>query len=336
MNRSFLKGCAVGAVCVLVGGISTLALAGSGVGGVFNLGVSNSVDAQTKLTGAAAGTAQLQVSNTSAGAGSIGVRGNNASTAAALQGENSSGGVGVYGISTNGFGVLAQSSSVSSAAFKAQNSGGGTAGSFVVNAGVAPLKVNSSTKVAGLNADQLDGFDSTQLQRRVSGTCPAGTAVRIVNSDGTVGCQAVGTGAAAWGVATSTGSVAATTSATSFVDLPGATATITVPGPENGLVLARFSAESACYQPGATIGNWCSVQILLDGAPMDPATGVDFAFDSTDAGTETSTSWESHSMDRSLVVGPGNHTVVVQWVVTNGATIFRLDDWSLTIERAPV
>jgi hypothetical protein len=189
----FLKGVVVGFVCAVLGG-AAVALAGSGVGGVFNLGVSNSVDAQTKLTGAAVGTAQLQVSNTSAGAGSIGVRGNIASTAAALQGENSSSGVGVYGISTNGFGMLAQSSSVTSAAFKAQNSGGGTAGSFVVNAGVAPLKVNSSTKVAGLNADQLDGFDSTQLQRRVSGTCPAGTAVRVVNADGSVACEPTGAG----------------------------------------------------------------------------------------------------------------------------------------------
>lgn len=39
-------------------------------------------------------------------------------------------------------------------------------------------------------------------------------------------------------------------------------------------------------------------------------------------------------MDRSLVIGPGNHTVVVQWAVTQDVATFRLDDWSLTIERA--
>jgi hypothetical protein len=193
MNRSFLKGAAVGFVCAVLGG-ATVAFAGSGVGGVFNLGQSNSVDAQTKLTGSTAGTAQLQVSNTNTGAGAIGMRANNSSTAAAVQGESSSTGTGVYGISTNGFGVLAQSSSATSAALKAQNSGGGPAGSFVVNAGVTPFKVSSSTKVASLNADELDGLDSTALQKRVTGTCVAGMAMQVVNADGTVSCLSVGSG----------------------------------------------------------------------------------------------------------------------------------------------
>jgi hypothetical protein len=194
MGRSFVKGCVVGAVCMLVGGISTLALAGSGVGGVFNLGQTNTVDAQTKLTGSTAGAAQLQVNNTNAGSGSTGVRAGNASASAAIKGENSSTGAGVYGSSSGGFGVQAQSSAASTAALQAQNSGGGTAGSFVVNSGVTPFKVNSSTKVANLNADQLDGLDSTALQKRVTGTCVAGMAMQIVNADGTVSCLAVGTG----------------------------------------------------------------------------------------------------------------------------------------------
>lgn len=53
----------------------------------------------------------------------------------------------------------------------------------------APLKVNSSTKVADLNADRLDGLDSAQLQRRVTGTCGVGSAVAAVNANGTVACN---------------------------------------------------------------------------------------------------------------------------------------------------
>jgi hypothetical protein len=161
MGGSFLRGVVVGLVCALLGG-ATVALAGSGVGGVFNLGVSNSVDAKTTLTGASPG-AQLRVDNTNAVAGASG---------------------------------LAATSKSSSATGLFANSGGGPAGAFTVNAGVAPFTVNSSTKVGNLNADLLDGLDSAALQKRVTGTCAAGTAVRVVNSDGSVSCQAVGTGGA--------------------------------------------------------------------------------------------------------------------------------------------
>src|SRR3954466_8032685 len=79
MRGSFLKGAVVGLVCALVGG-AAVALAGSGVGGVFNLGVSNSVDAKSTLTGASPGV-QLQVTNTSVAAGTFGLGVNSASGA---------------------------------------------------------------------------------------------------------------------------------------------------------------------------------------------------------------------------------------------------------------
>jgi hypothetical protein len=71
------------------------------------------------------------------------------------------------------------------------NSGGGPAASFTVNGGVAPFTVNSQTKVGALNADQLDGLEGSALQKRVTGTCAVGAAVRVVNSNGSVSCQAV-------------------------------------------------------------------------------------------------------------------------------------------------
>jgi hypothetical protein len=182
MSGSFVKGCAVGLLCALVGG-ATVALAGSGIGGVFNLGVSNSVNAKTSLTGSPA-AAQLQVTNSSTTAGAAGLNVSSASSTATLTASNSSSGVGVF----------AQTAAAGKAALYGKNTGGGPGASFVVNSGIAPFTVNSSTKVASLNADQLDGLDSTALQKRVSGTCAAGTAVRVVNADGSVSCQAAGTG----------------------------------------------------------------------------------------------------------------------------------------------
>ena len=86
---------------------ASAALAGSGVGGVFNLGKTNTVNAITKLTGSVAGSS-LQIINNSTDA---------AATALDLR----------------------------------------------VASGKPPLKVNSSTKVANLNADHLDDKDSTEL-----------------------------------------------------------------------------------------------------------------------------------------------------------------------------
>ena len=51
-----------------------------------------------------------------------------------------------------------------------------------------PLAVNSQEKVANLNADQLDGFHASSLQRRVAGSCIDGPRVASVHSDGSVSC----------------------------------------------------------------------------------------------------------------------------------------------------
>jgi hypothetical protein len=102
-----------------------------------------------------------------------------------------------------------------------------------------------------------------------------------------------------------------------------------VPSGQSALILARFAGESYC--DGGTTSNYCSVRIMIDGVEAQPAVGFDFAFDTDSASDDW---WEAHSIDRSAVVGAGSHTVTVQWAVTDSGTTFRLDDWSLTVERS--
>lgn len=59
--------------------------------------------------------------------------------------------------------IRAEAKSPSAGALYVRNSGGGPAANFVANAGKAAFTVNTGTKIANLNADRLDGLDSTQL-----------------------------------------------------------------------------------------------------------------------------------------------------------------------------
>jgi hypothetical protein len=52
-----------------------------------------------------------------------------------------------------------------------------------------PFTTNSKTKVANLNADLLDGVNSSKLQHRISAACGARQAIYSVASDGTPGCR---------------------------------------------------------------------------------------------------------------------------------------------------
>lgn len=71
--------------------------------------------------------------------------------------------------------------------------------------GYAPLSVNSGIRVPYLNADRLDGLDSGQLQRRVTGTCVG--AIGSIGSTGAVGCRVMNTTVVTSGVGNLGGSV---------------------------------------------------------------------------------------------------------------------------------
>jgi hypothetical protein len=53
-----------------------------------------------------------------------------------------------------------------------------------------PLVVNSSTKVAHLNADYLDGLDVSALQRRVAGRCGGRSGIVAISVTGAAVCAA--------------------------------------------------------------------------------------------------------------------------------------------------
>jgi len=134
-----------------------------------------------------------------------------------------------------------------------------------------------------------------------------------------------------FGVATGTN--ATTTSSNTYVDLAGASTTVDIPAGHEGTIVVTFSGESACYGGSG----WCGVKVLIDGVEANPSvTGgtsvFEFAFDSTDGDTETSSSWESHAIQRSSdTLTAGSHTVTVQYGVF-GTASFRIDDWQLTAQ----
>lgn len=98
------------------------------------------------------------------------------------------GSTGAATAATGGALVLGRANSASSRT--GLTSSAGTPLSLYAKSGYAPLLVNSAVKVAHLNADRVDGLDSSQLQRRVTAACPGG-AVRSVLTSGAVTCAGV-------------------------------------------------------------------------------------------------------------------------------------------------
>jgi hypothetical protein len=129
----------------------------------------------------------------------------------------------------------------------------------------------------------------------------------------------------------------AVTGSTAWTDVPGAALSVQVPANHRGLVTTTFNAESACY--GAS--GYCSTRTVLvrpDGTllELDPAGGVNFAFDSTDSGREGSASWEAHSADRNTLLPAGSWRLKVQRRVTGAGITFWLDEISFKAEVAQI
>jgi hypothetical protein len=130
------------------------------------------------------------------------------------------------------------------------------------------------------------------------------------------------------------GANSSSATSSSWVDLPGASTTVTVPSGHKAMLLARFSGESACDGAGTET---CSIRVLIGGVEAAPAAGIADAFDSNDSGQETSNSWQADSIERwRSSLGPGSYTVKVQYRTNDADGTFYLDDWTLVAERIKV
>lgn len=125
-----------------------------------------------------------------------------------------------------------------------------------------------------------------------------------------------------------------TTNSTIFVDLPGANITATVPT-TGRLFIARFAGESQCV--GGAAQGYCSLQVIATNVAtgvsvqFDPASGLDYAFDSNPAGVADDL-WESNALERSKRLPAGTYRIRVQRAVNVASTFFRLDDWHFSVE----
>ena len=113
------------------------------------------------------------------------------------------------------------------------------------------------------------------------------------------------------------------TTSPAFVPLPGANVEIHVPDGQTRCVKVLLTAETACEVTAAP--DFCYVQALLDGAPMNP-NGTNFqAMDSEDG------SASAHAYEWVKRVGEGDHIVRIERRVLNNATSFWWDDWTFDV-----
>jgi hypothetical protein len=114
------------------------------------------------------------------------------------------------------------------------------------------------------------------------------------------------------------------TNAMGFILVPGAPTVINVPDGQSRCLKLLFTAEAACGPSAAA--DFCYVQALVDGAPMDPD-GAGFQSLVSEDGSAN-----AHAYEWVKRVGDGNHVVTIERRVGNAATDFYLDDYTIDLE----
>jgi len=196
--------------------------------------------------------------------------------------------------------------------------------------GVLQLKPNSVNSAKVVNGSLLRAdFKAGQVPRGARGpvgpTGPAGPAgpAGAAGAAGPAGPTNTGVSLAVKNVSSNNDR---TTTSTNFNEFTSTS--IEVPAGNTATLVATFSAESAVFDANG----FGSVRIMVDGNELDPQVGNDYAFDSRDDATETSSSLESHALVRYKAgIAAGGHTIAVQWRTSSGSAKFRLDDWTLSV-----
>jgi hypothetical protein len=119
------------------------------------------------------------------------------------------------------------------------------------------------------------------------------------------------------------------TNSQEYVNVPGASTMITVPAGKQALIIVRFGAASMCQQTPPT-GVFCKVRVLVGGAEASPTGDSADYWDSLGASEGSVT---SHTIERSILKGPGTHTVRIQYRVGDPSSSFSLLGFHMTVER---
>jgi hypothetical protein len=122
------------------------------------------------------------------------------------------------------------------------------------------------------------------------------------------------------------------TNSGTYVDVPGATATISIPAGATGLILIQFTASSICDQQDNLS---CMVRAEINGTDAPPGQIV---WDRVPSGGTNKIPLSAHAMDWSAgPLGPGSYTVQIQALgQLNSGGAFVLQGWHLTVERVKV
>ena len=130
------------------------------------------------------------------------------------------------------------------------------------------------------------------------------------------------------------------TTSPTFAIVPNAQVKIKIPSAGGSrLIVARFSGASYCSAATDFLGH-CYVRIVAvniathTATELNPRFDQSAAFDSSSSDEPNTDYVESHAIERSVRLGPGNYAIRAQLSVTGGdGKIFILNNWHFTVEQ---